>query len=65
MAEWLYEDGIGENRAILVEDGEIVEAVIELPGLRAGAVVAARLTALLIPGRRGIATIAHGGEALI
>ena len=43
MAEWLFEDGIGEARAILVEDGTIVEAAIELPGLRAGAVVAARL----------------------
>ena len=40
LAEWLYEEGIGEDRAILVEDGEIVEAAIELPGaLRAGAVV--------------------------
>ena len=28
MAEWLYEEGIGENRAILVEDGAIVEAAI-------------------------------------
>jgi hypothetical protein len=35
--------GIGEDRAILVEDGEIVEAAIELPGLRAGAVIPARL----------------------
>jgi hypothetical protein len=44
LAEWLYEDGIGEARAILVEDGAIIEAAIELPGLRAGAVVQARLT---------------------
>ena len=44
LAEWLYEEGIGEDRAILVEDGEIIEAAIELPGpLRAGAVVPARL----------------------
>ena len=26
LAEWLYEEGIGENRAILVEDDEIIEA---------------------------------------
>ncbi len=65
MAEWLYEHGIGEDRAILVENGEIVEAVIELPGLRTGAVIAGRLTALLIPGRRAIATLANGEEALI
>lgn len=66
MAEWLYEQGIGENRAILVEDDEILEAVIELPaGIRAGAVVPARLTAILIAGRRGVATLEDGGEALI
>ena len=45
MAEWLYEDGIGERRAALVEDGEIVEARIERDGEgpRVGAVVTARL----------------------
>ena len=41
MAEWLYEDGIGERRAALVEDGEIIEARIERDGEgpRVGAVV--------------------------
>ncbi len=45
MAEWLYETGIGENRAILVEDGRILAAEIELPdtGPRVGAILAARL----------------------
>lgn len=45
MAEWLYEAGIGERRAALVEDGRIVEARIERDGEgpRVGAVVAARL----------------------
>lgn len=45
MAEWLYEDGIGERRAALVEDGEIVEARIERDneGPRVGAVLTARL----------------------
>lgn len=65
MAEWLFEEGIGEDRAILVEDGAIVEAAIELPGPRAGAVVPARLTSVLIPGRRAIATLESGDEALI
>jgi hypothetical protein len=66
LAEWLYEDGIGENRAILVENGRIVEAAIELPGdLRAGSVIAARLTAILVPGRRAIATIEGGAEVLV
>ena len=60
MAEWLYEEGIGENRAILVEDGAILEAAIELPGLRAGAVVAARLTNIA-----GIATLGDGTEAMV
>lgn len=44
MAEWLYEDGIGERRAALVEDGSIVAIGIERDsdGVRAGAVVPAR-----------------------
>jgi Ribonuclease G/E len=65
LAEWLYEAGIGENRAILVEDGVIVEAQIELPGLRAGTVADARLTSILLPGRRGIASLADGTGVLI
>ena len=65
MPEWLYEAGIGECRAALVEDGVIVEAQIELPGLRAGTVADARLTSILVPGRRGIATLGDGTEVLI
>jgi ribonuclease G len=60
LAEWLYEEGIGENRAILVEGGAILEAAIELPGLRAGAVVPARLTNIA-----GIATLEDGTEAVV
>jgi ribonuclease G len=66
LAEWLFEAGIGEDRAILLADGEIVEAAIELPSpLRAGAVAEARLTSILVPGRRGIAKTASGAELLI
>jgi hypothetical protein len=65
LAEWLYESGIGENRAILVEHGTIIEAQIELPDLRAGTVAEARLTSILIPGRRGVATLGDGTEVLI
>lgn len=66
MAEWFFEAGIGEDRAILVEGGEIVEAAIELPGaVRAGSVAEARLTAILIAGKRGIATLDGGAQALI
>ena len=44
MPEWLVEQGIGERRSALVEDGEIVDARIEIDGIRrAGAVIAARL----------------------
>lgn len=45
MAEWLYEAGIGEARAALVESGAILKARIELEGLRAGSVVTGRLRA--------------------
>jgi ribonuclease G len=60
LAEWLYEDGIGEKRAILVEDGGIIEAAIELPGLRAGAVVPARLVS-----NAGLAALDDGGEVMV
>ena len=61
MAEWLYEEGIGENRAILVEDEDIVAAAIELPGeLRCGSVLSGRLVRIAIPGRRGIVATDRG-----
>jgi hypothetical protein len=65
LAEWLFEAGIGEDRAILTEDGAILEAQIERPALRAGTVADARLTSILIPGQRGIATLTDGSEVLI
>ncbi len=65
MAEWLYEAGIGENRAILLTDNQIIEARIELPGLRAGTVADARLTSILSPRRRGLATLDDGTEILV
>jgi hypothetical protein len=44
VAEWLYEAGIGEARAALVEDGRIVKARIERPGgLKLGAMIEAQL----------------------
>ena len=66
MAEWLYQEGIGENRAILVEDGAIIEAAIELPAaLRAGTVAEGRLASILVQGRRGIVRLEGGAEALL
>lgn len=60
MAEWLYEEGIGENRAILVEDGRILEAQIELPGLRAGTVLDATFVS-----KAGIAALPNGAEVVV
>lgn len=66
MAEWLYEAGIGEARAVLVEYG-IVEARLEiLDGApRVGAVLSARLVEIIIRGREGRVAFDGGGEALL
>ncbi|MFN3387751.1 MAG: ribonuclease [Allosphingosinicella sp.] len=65
MAEWLFEEGIGETRAILVEDGAIVEATLELPGsMRTGAVLDGRLARILVSGRRGL-VLTEEGEAML
>ncbi|MBX9815273.1 MAG: ribonuclease E/G [Sphingomonas sp.] len=67
MAEWLYEDGIGEARAALVDAGRILKGRIERPhlGPRAGAVVAARYAALWPGGRGGSFTLSDGREAYV
>jgi hypothetical protein len=65
--EWLYEAGIGEARAALVEDSTILEALIEPDdgGAQPGAIHAARLAEIL-PGRRGgLLVLDTGEEALI
>ncbi len=62
MAEWLFEAGIGESRAALVEGGRIVEAAIELPGtLRFGTVTRARL----LEARPGRVRLDDGAEATL
>ncbi|MGU3389726.1 ribonuclease [Sphingomonas sp. M1A8_2b] len=63
--EWLYEAGIGEARAALVDDDRIIEAAIERDSdaLKVGMIARARLVELL-PGRRG-RVVLDGGEALI
>lgn len=67
MAEWLYEAGIGEARAALVDGGTIVAARIEPDdaGPRLGTVARARLTEITRPGRQGVATLDGGTEALL
>jgi len=47
LPEWLIEDGIGETRAALVENGEIVEARVRRDGVTpAGTILDARLVAV-------------------
>ena len=67
MAEWLYEAGIGEARAALIEDGAIRVARIERDedALRPGAIIAGRLTEITVKGRQGVMALAEGGEALL
>ena len=64
MAEWVYEAGIGEARAALIERDRIVEAAIERPTrLRLGTVAHAQLVELTAGGM-GRLSIA-GDEAVI
>ncbi len=67
MAQWLYEEGIGEARAALIEHGRLVEAQVEREGTaaRAGAVLQARLVQTVIPRKRGIARLTSGEDVLI
>ena len=62
MPDWVVERGVGESRAVRIEDGEIVEAQILLDGIvRAGAVLPARLTKTGVP---ALATV-DGQEFLL
>lgn len=67
MPEWLYEEGIGENRAALVHKGEILEAHVEREAKRAlaGAIASGRLIRTVIPRRRGIVRLDSGEETLL
>jgi hypothetical protein len=68
MAEWLMEDGIGERRAALVEDGRLLEMALEWDGdplPRAGAIGAARLRRAADATGRGVVELWEGGDALL
>lgn len=67
MPEWLYEDGIGEARAALVENGEILEAAIERPhtGPRQGTVARARFQGQLVGRRTALVDLTGYGEAVL
>ncbi len=64
---WLYEEGIGEARAALIQSGRIVEAQIERAGpqVRAGGVHAGRLVRTLIARKRGIVRLDGGEHVLV
>ncbi|HJP67446.1 MAG TPA: ribonuclease [Sphingomicrobium sp.] len=64
--EWLVEHGIGETRAALVENGEIIQARIELDDIvRAGSVITARLANQGTTGRNAVAVSDKGDEYLL
>jgi hypothetical protein len=66
LAEWLFEAGIGEDRAALVEKGEIVEARIDrhATALRFGTILPARLRRKAGPNGRGEVEL-EAGSALL
>jgi hypothetical protein len=66
LPEWLVERGVGETRRVLVDDGRIIEARIELEGaVRAGAIIEARLGSTGRSGRNAIAIGLDGTEYLL
>lgn len=66
MVEWLYEAGIGEARAALVDGGTIVKARIALEGtLAVGTVAEARLVEALGGGQGRVTLLDGSGDALL
>ena len=65
MAEWLYEQGLGENRALLIEGGRAVEAHLEIfPSiLQPGDILPMRIMEIQVPGKRAIVRKSAPGDA--
>lgn len=64
---WLYEAGIGENRALRLEHGELVSVRVERgqKGTRQGAIVDAQFTRQWVAGQSGIITLESGEQCLL
>lgn len=66
MAEWFVEEGIGEKRALLTGEGQIIAAKLLWPGeLFAGQRLKAKLSSKQAGTRRGTATTESGDEVLV
>ncbi|QWC57526.1 ribonuclease [Erythrobacter sp. 3-20A1M] len=66
MAEWLVEEGIGEHRAIRLENGQIAAAKLDWPGrLAAGQVIEVKLVQRSAGSARGMAQTDGGQDILL
>ncbi len=66
MPEWLLEDGIGEQRGLLVENGTAVAAKCRWPGeLHSGQLVTAKLASRAAGSSRGVGVLDDGREVWI
>lgn len=68
LTEWLYEEGIGENRAMLIDDGRVKKIRIErdfgdFAGVKCGAIMPAKL--IKKHGGGGFAALADGSEVIV